>query len=687
MRWAWAIVVGLVLLSELALAEGTYELSGRDGSTHVELATADDAGAPDAIFNLPEQVFLFVDIIGPNEVIDFYTSETIPATNEISLRCPGRDILTDPQDWSGNVEVGQAGYLADWNEVVAVQDIATRPRAPRTYPALCGPGIYSVRLLGAAGDRVRFFDIAVRDTKGTPELSDDELRRGRVWAYYWILEQGTAAPFASEFFAVATDAIGETYEGRVWEIGLEGMSSSDRVLVQANDTGVEPEVHRRQSLPSTASPPPALRPQFPLYLNPPEKPVTAPSPNFVQFPFFNADCENLGFQFTVSQPSGFASLIIDENGDSTPDAATERLLETVVDETTVFIPWDGRLADGSLAPKQTYQVHIFLFPAEIHVPLVGADNPLGPAGPRLELVVPTAGTTDEAYHWNDEPVGGGRSPWSGDPAGHFWTAAVGPRDILNTWKRAETDGYAIIPFDFDCNAVVVPTATPTPTITPTPTPSPSPTASPSPSASPTPSNTPAPSPTPSPTPFCDTPIHADTQAFAGGGVLTFFSGTPYQVILLTKEVIHDGSGAVTLEILPCRPDDLGAGVVDASWRLTLSPEVDGFAGDVLLGYDGGDILADTDAAGLNAIAFQEAGTTMWTVSSASVNATSRTVLATDLRYNLPRPGSRQPVARSREFTVVVGTFATLAPTLPAVGVWGVVVLLLGFSLVVRQREA
>lgn len=243
----------------------------------------------------------------------------------------------------------------------------------------------------------------------------------------------------------------------------------------------------------------------------------------------------------------------------------------------------------------------------------------------------------------------------------------------------------------------VPTLTPSPTATetaePTSTPTgaetstPVPTGTPSPTGTPTPTPTITPTPTETPVPFCDIPIHSDSQRIGLQNILTFFPGTPYQVILLIRDIGDLGDATIDLNVYPCRPDTLGAGVVNARWEFRFSEDVGFLRADILAGFDGSAVAPDTFPNLVNSIALFDGIGRPWEFPWGTVNMQNRTIFVRDLRYRFDKVGGlgfaepEQP-----EFTIAVGVREAFGPTIPTITFWGVVALVGGLSVLLWRRE-
>lgn len=472
----------LIFAAGFAFAEGSYELNDRSSTNPpIYLESPGRGTAPASNLNRPRLTYLRVDILNPTrEVIDIYTSVNNNSGYDIAVWCPGRVGIvglpfSEPTpDWTFDVSSGGTGSISTWTDVVNVQNIGTRPRAPATFnvgstgsSSTCRTaGTYTVRIHGASGttgidgNAVQFFDTMVRNTAGTTTLSDDVLNRGRVFAYRYALSAlSFNNPMFSDLFVVSGQDRGSSYEGVVWNMDLNGIQPFG-FHVYSNAFGSYPSNYHYLSVNDTASPTPTMEPLYPLYLNSPiaqstpTKPVVAPVNPAVDNLVFRAECSagtpTGGTFFFETNGSWIYRITIDENGDGVFDPFNERVLRgsTVSGTNSVF--WDGLKDDGTPAAISTrLQVQVQTRAGEVHFPFYDVENQSGARGPLITLQ--TSGFSGSNYFWDDALVGGTTSGPTGSTSPHTWVSSVGDRSIVDTWKFAQ-DSVELLTTTYTCDA-------------------------------------------------------------------------------------------------------------------------------------------------------------------------------------------------------------------------------------------
>lgn len=439
--------------------EGSYELQNRSGATpSIWLENYRPDLTPWATnLNLPRATTLFIDVLNFNEVIDLYGSRHENAT-DVAIWAPGDDPFTDAPAFQGDIINGGTGFLGSFADVAAVQNIGSRPRAPLTYTPSAGLGVYTIIYfsLAGGGDAAgsQYFDVAIRDTKGTPGQIDDILRPGRLFAKHLALNgRNFSARYFGELFFVDGDDMGTFFEGFLWRGDMNGIAPFG-FHMYANSQGAAPAVHNFTSVKQGASPTPQMIPEFNMYFNIPEKPVVNPFVPQVSDLIFLPDC-SLGspnggtFQFETNG-SWTYEIVLDENGDGIFDRGTEQTLTGPAVPGENNIVWDGNLSGGS-PPGVGQEIRIVLRTraAEIHFPFFDVENNPAPAGPRFNLF-PVDNETSKLYYWDDRPVGGAAN-LIGSLAEHTWQGGIGNNAIVDTWKIAFEDVAEFV-LKYNCTA-------------------------------------------------------------------------------------------------------------------------------------------------------------------------------------------------------------------------------------------
>ena len=252
-------------------AEGTYELKRRN-ATNADMLLEHPAKGSNPVRNgtLRRLTVLWVDVLNFDEVIDIYTSR-YEGTTDIEIF--GADDTTQSV-FTYNVLNGGTGYVGTFAEIVNVQNISTRPRAPVTFTPAQGLGKYKILLYGTGSGNdaggVRYFDIAVRNTKGTVTEIDDIIRRGRLWSKHLAISGlNFNARMWSELYMVDGDDKGSYYEGYLWKGDMNGISPFGFHMF-TNRVGATNLPNQSVAGGGT------MVPQYQMYFNLPEKSIIAP---------------------------------------------------------------------------------------------------------------------------------------------------------------------------------------------------------------------------------------------------------------------------------------------------------------------------------------------------------------------------------------------------------------------------
>jgi uncharacterized repeat protein (TIGR01451 family) len=446
-------------------AEGTYEIMNRiapgGAYTIIHLEHPGFGTGYATNLNLRRRTILRVDISNLNEKIDIYTSRFNGTTN-IGVWGPGKDPEAVGPDWTFDVTNGGAGYVGTWADIVNVQSITTRPRAPATYTPTFGTGTYSVILYGENGTNgidgngVQFWDVMVRDDKGTPGTIDDILRSGRLFSTHIAMSGlNFNARMRSIMYMIDGEDLGTYYEGYVWRGNLNGIAPFGFHMF-TNRNGSYPAAHHFRSVRQTASPTPVMQPQYQMYMNYPEKTVIEPVRPNVSNLVFISNCPGgvpTGGEFRFNTNGSWSyEIILDENNDGQYDRGTERSLSGTATNGANVIPWDGKLYNGTDAPNgQTFSVILRSKSSEIHFPFFDVENQPGAAGPLFNLM-PADNSTSERYYWDDRLIPGGTFGGTGGSlTPHTWVQAIGDNAIIDTWKVAYAD-VAEFELGYSCTA-------------------------------------------------------------------------------------------------------------------------------------------------------------------------------------------------------------------------------------------
>lgn len=466
MRYALSVIFFVFYGLALSRAEGTYEIMNRIAPgapyTIIHLEHPGFGNGYTTNLNLRRRTILRVDILNLNEKIDMYTSRFNGTTN-IGVWGPGKNPEAVAPDWTFDVTGNTApGYIGNWADVVNVQGIATRPRAPATYTPDQGTGTYSIILYGENGTNgidgngVQYWDVMVRDDKGTPGAIDDILRSGRVFSTHIAMSGlNFNARMRSIMYMIDGEDQGSFYEGYVWRGNLNGIAPYGFHMF-TNRNGAYPAAHHFKSVLQGASPTPQMQPQYQMYMNYPEKSVVTPVQPTVSSMVFLSTC-NLGlpaggtFQFTTNGSWSY-EIILDENDDGQYDRGTEKTISGTAVNGFNSVPWDGTLFSGAPAPNgQQISVILRSKSSEIHFPFFDVENQPGAAGPLFTLE-PADNTTSQQYYWDDRAIPGGTfSGTGGSLSLHTWVSAIGNNAIVDTWKIAFAD-VALYEMSYSCTA-------------------------------------------------------------------------------------------------------------------------------------------------------------------------------------------------------------------------------------------
>ena len=441
-----AAFYGIFLATPLH-SEGTYEIKDKiGGNADIWIESYGRGAGGQSNLNLPRSTVFFVDVLFLNEVIDIYTSRYESAI-DIEIWAPGDNYLVDPSVATFDVVQNGTGHVANWTEITQVQNIGTRPRAPFTFTPSSGTGVYTVRIYGlntwANTSGLLFFDLMVRDTKGTGGEIDDVLRRGRLWSKHLAMNgQSLNAAMSTNFYMIDGEDQGTFYEGYLWQADLNGIQPFGFHMF-TNRNGAFPAAHHNTSVAQNASPTPQMVPQYQMYFNYPEKPVINPTIPSVENLVFRGDCvggvpQGGFFEFETNGDWTF-EIVLDENNDNEYDRGTERTISgpATVGFNSIF--WDGLTFDGTPAPDGlTIKIVLRTKSSEIHFPFFDVENNSGANGPLFSLV-PFDNATSERYYWDDRPLGGTFSGAGGSLSSHIWNTTLGNNNLVDTWKVAFED--------------------------------------------------------------------------------------------------------------------------------------------------------------------------------------------------------------------------------------------------------
>ncbi len=444
------------LCAQQVSAEGTFEL--RQGvSTSDDIYLEGSLSTGDVNYDQHRVTFLRVDILDPsNEVIDLY-GQALGGSPDVQVWCPGRIPRPTPDepytvptpDFSADF-TSTFGELTSFTDVEDVQSIGTRPRDPRTYSLTgssptCGTaGAYTIRYASAGidGSGQRYFDVRVRDTAAST------LETGRVWADKYAFSMASpTATVGTELYVVAGEDRGSDYLGIVWLLDLNDVAPFGFQLY-ANERGVGPEQYNYKSVGSSASPPPEMDPQYPIYLNPPDKPVTTPGAlgniEAIETQCVAGGATDVIFRFETAGALPY-TIRLDEDQDGEFDLDEVIATGTSVDGTNTVI-WDGTLpGGGTISTGTNYDVELSLTTGEVHFPFYDVED--ADPGPVITPVSISSSSTTERYYWDDtDPSitsssgGGTTSGPNGTTSTHDWangTDDYNDANMIDTWKYAD----------------------------------------------------------------------------------------------------------------------------------------------------------------------------------------------------------------------------------------------------------
>lgn len=465
-------------------SEGTYELNNKDASNpnvYIEsMPAGNSVGAIEA--GLRRITIFNVDILNSNEKIDIYTS-AYQGTTDVAVWCennaPTTDFSNDHQYAKKTYNISQngAGHISSWSDVVSSQSLSTRNKTPLTFDPNtegCGNGVYSIRIYGtgnaSTNDAVQFVEIRVRKDESTIErrtdltgfwawycprinyannacvttIIDQELKKGRVWSYHYSLILGSFdREMYSKYYVVAGQQILDYYSGYLWKVINRGMQPHGFHVI-ANSLGAYPQAYHNKSVPNAANP--IMIPEYPIYLNPPEKNVLDPmlSPEITNMQF-TANCNNLDpqggtFSFNATDEWNYA-FYIDADGDG---EFLEK--EAIIRGKTVngqnLITWDGRFENGQEVPSdRSLILNLNLAAGEIHFPYYDVENRYSKTGPTIKLHNMAETNRSKSYFWDDSDIGGDSSSYLGSLTPHKWENDIGNEAIVDTWKNAVNTTY------------------------------------------------------------------------------------------------------------------------------------------------------------------------------------------------------------------------------------------------------
>lgn len=480
-------------------AEGTYELNNRTNGDNVYVESM-PAGSNTGIKELGlERITLFkVDVLNENENIEIYTS-AYEGNIDVSIWCEGNVPSSFENDHISakkvyNIEKYGIGYIESWSELVSVQNIDTRIRKPIIFDTQtegCGVGTYSIRIYGRGNsqpiDAIKYVDIAVVSNtidNNCEKCNDNhnyfsffgyfdghhhhhhhdhdndndcepikEIKRGRVWSYHFsLILNGFDKKINAKYFVVAGKSVLDYYEGYLWEVKNNGIQPYG-FHVYSNSLGVYPSINNSKSVHYNKNP--IMIPEYPIYLNPPEKNVVRPNINpSISNLSFESNCginENGGvFSFNTNSEWNY-SIYVDKNKDE-KFMESESILRGKTIAGHNSISWDGKLKDGTYLDSN-YEIVINLNVAsgEIHFPYYDVENDFGVDGPIIRLYENET-EKSKKYYWDDSEIGGDSSEYTGSLLQHKWGGSVsGNEAVVDTWKNAINEDYDLkINYKNDC---------------------------------------------------------------------------------------------------------------------------------------------------------------------------------------------------------------------------------------------
>lgn len=423
--------------SNAANFEGSYELKDKNaGNANIYLEHPAKGQNPQVNGTLRRLTVLWVDILNFDEVIDIYTS-SYQGTTDIEI-FGAND--TTVSVFTYNVTLNGDGYVGSFADIQNVQNISTRPRPPATFTPAQGLGKYKIILYGRTSGNddqgIPFFDIMVRNTKGTVTQIDDILRRGRLWTKHLALSGlNFNARYYAKLYMIDGEDFNTYYEGYIWKGDMNGIAPYGFHMF-TNRVGAS-------NLPNqSVAGGGIMTPKYQMYFNYPEKPVVAPILPTVSDLVFRNNCALPGtggtFEFTTNGNWTF-EIVLDENNDGIYNRGTERTITGPAVTGFNSIAWDGKRKNGTNLPNgTTITISLRTKSSEIHFPFYDVENQPGASGPIFNLL-PADNETSQRYYWNDLPVGGADNSGLGSLTPHTWTNAIGNVNLVDTWKVAFQD--------------------------------------------------------------------------------------------------------------------------------------------------------------------------------------------------------------------------------------------------------
>lgn len=475
----------LMLFINNLYAEGTYELNNKSSTNANIYLESPPAGINTGVVEagLKRITLINVDILNEDEKIDFYTSG-YKANTDVAIWCESNLPNSFENDHyyaqkRYNVSQGGIGYIGSWNDVVNVQNINTRPRSPITFdPKVdgCGIGTYYIRFYGTgnsqANDAIAYFDVRVKsetiirenktNLRGSRkryceyvnyddpicynETINQSLKSGRVWSYHYsLIMNGFEKQMYSKYYIVAGKNVLDYYYGHLWEVKNQGLQPYG-FHVTANSLGSFPQKYNNKSV--SISNNPIMIPEYPIYLNPPEKKIIVPSsPPAVNNINFDANCSSSNtpqggsFSFNATSEWNYA-FYIDENKDGL-FLESEAIIRGRTVDGNNLISWDGKFENGEIVPKDVnLLLNLNIADGEIHFPYYDVENTYSVNGPIINLYNQNITDRSKMYFWDDTDIGGDASNYLGSLIPHQWGGTnLGNDAIVDTWKNALNNTY------------------------------------------------------------------------------------------------------------------------------------------------------------------------------------------------------------------------------------------------------
>lgn len=466
-------------------AEGTYELNNKSSSNANIYLESPPAGSNTGVTEagLKRITIINVDILNEDEKIDFYTSG-YTATTDVAIWCESNlpnDFANDHLSATKTYNISQngTGYIGSWSDVVNVQSVNTRPRSPRTFDPQtegCGIGTYYLRFYGTgnsqANDAIAYFDVRVKSETSVrvnktnlrrntrrycqsvnyddpicyDETITQNLKSGRVWSYHYsLIMNGFDKQMYSKYYIVAGKSVLDYYYAHLWEVQNQGMQPYG-FHVTANSLGTFPQIYNNKSV--SISNNPIMIPEYPIYLNPPEKQIVVPNiPPAVTNIKFDANCDSTNtpqggnFSFNATSEWNYA-FYIDENKDG-QFLESEALIRGRTVDGNNLISWDGKFENGEIVPKDIKLIlNLNIADGEIHFPYYDVENTYSVNGPIINLYNTTITDRSKMYFWDDSDIGGDASNYLGSLTPHQWGGTnLGNDAIVDTWKNALNNTY------------------------------------------------------------------------------------------------------------------------------------------------------------------------------------------------------------------------------------------------------